>query len=84
VGIDQNTVSHHLGRLKLLGLVHARRKGKHTLDTATPGRVRVDRGPGQLALTVTHANGVSVTLAAPVLAPAAPRPATCKEETRVS
>jgi hypothetical protein len=40
--------------------VHSRRQGKHVCYECAPGRVRADRGPDGLAITVTHASGVVV------------------------
>ena len=45
-GLPHATVSHHLGRLKLMGLVHDRREGKHVCYTPAPTRVRTDARPG--------------------------------------
>src|SRR5688500_4680655 len=59
-GIERT--GHPLPKLKLIGLVLSRRQGKHVCYECAPGRVRADRGPDGLSLTVTHGSGVSVTI----------------------
>jgi DNA-binding transcriptional ArsR family regulator len=67
--IDQNTVSHHLAVLRRGGFVRSRRQGKHTYYTPVPGRVRVDRQPSSLSLTLRLPSGAWLTLGVPVDAP---------------
>ena len=68
-GIDQNTVSHHLKPLRDAGYVRGRRQGRHTVYTAVAARVRVNRGPEGLSLTLIHASGAYVTHGVPMPKP---------------
>jgi DNA-binding transcriptional ArsR family regulator len=68
-GIDQNTVSHHLKPLRDAGYVRRRRQGRHTFYTAVAARVRVNRGPEGLSLTLIHASGAYVTHGVPMPKP---------------
>jgi DNA-binding transcriptional ArsR family regulator len=68
-GIDENTVSHHLKPLRDAGYVRGQRRGNHMYYTIIPGRVRVDRGPAGLALTLIHPSGAYVTHGVPMPKP---------------
>ena len=68
-GIDQNTASHHLKPLRDAGYVRGRRQGRHTFYTAVAARVRVNRGPEGLSVTLIHASGAYVTYGVPMSPP---------------
>lgn len=75
--MPQPTISHHLGILRMRGLVLNTRVGKCVWYECTPGHVRVDHAPSAFSLTLARANGVSLTLCIPIPAPpaaAAPAP----------
>ena len=87
LGLAQPTTSHHLGQLKLYGLLAARRQGQHVWYEAAP-RVRCARRPipgaaanggdtdEELTITIGRAHNVSIELRFPI--PAAAMPATAE------
>jgi DNA-binding transcriptional ArsR family regulator len=60
-GLPADTLGHHLGLLKHMGLVFSQRKGKEVWYELNPERVRYEREEnGQFTLTLTGRTGGAV------------------------
>lgn len=73
-GIDVNTLSTHLGKLRDKGLLFSKRQGKEVWYEAAPAHVRCQRTDTETTLTITaRSTGIAVTIhlpEPPTIAPA--------------
>ncbi len=82
MGMRQPTMSHHLGLLRICGLVRSRRDGKNVWyepapervmyrRTSAPGDESGDRGGDDLEITLNRSHGIRITLSVRLSADAA-------------